>query len=108
MKQKLKQLKEKQKFFYDRTALVMDDVLRIRRDDNWSKKDTVIQEVAPRSYKDLLYVLLYLLICDLLKTEKEVKGFDQSNAVSDLTALSKTTDCKTDSHTDTQTSNSHT
>ncbi|KAL1268898.1 hypothetical protein QQF64_034261 [Cirrhinus molitorella] len=55
MKQKLQQLKEKQKFYYDRTAkplqpLAMDDVVRIRSDENWKRKATVMDEVAPRSY----------------------------------------------------------
>ncbi|ROL43006.1 hypothetical protein DPX16_5559 [Anabarilius grahami] len=115
MKQNLKQLKEKQKFYYDSSAkllqpLVMDDVVRIRSDVNWSKKATVMQEVAPRSYtvKTNDGQILRRNRRDLLKTEKDVEDLDQSNAVSDSTALSKTTDSKTDSHADTQTSNSHT
>lgn len=55
MKQKLKQMKERQKFYYDRATkhlqpLVRNDVVRIKDDENWSKKATVMQEVAPRSY----------------------------------------------------------
>uniref|UniRef100_A0A9J7YQF5 Uncharacterized protein n=1 Tax=Cyprinus carpio carpio TaxID=630221 RepID=A0A9J7YQF5_CYPCA len=53
IKQKLKQLKYRQKFYYDRAAklypLVRDDVVRINSDENWSKKAIVMQEVAPRS-----------------------------------------------------------
>lgn len=77
MKKKLKQLKEKQKFYHDRTAqhlqpLVMDDVVRIRSDENWSKKATVVQEVASRSYtvKTDDRQILRRNRCDLLKTEK--------------------------------------
>lgn len=53
IKQKLKQLKYRQKLYYDRAAklhpLVRDDVVRINSDENWSKKAIVMQEVAPRS-----------------------------------------------------------
>ncbi len=113
IKQKLKQLKDRQKFYYDRAAkhlqpLVKDDVVRIKSDENWSKKATVMQEVAPRSYtvKTDDGQIFRWNRRDLLKTEKELKDLNQCNVKSESTALCTTNDCNTD--TNTQTSNSHT
>uniref|UniRef100_A0A671MNC0 Integrase catalytic domain-containing protein n=1 Tax=Sinocyclocheilus anshuiensis TaxID=1608454 RepID=A0A671MNC0_9TELE len=115
IKQKLKQLKYRQKFYYDRAAkhlqtLVRDDVVRIKSDENWSKKATVMQEVAPRSYtvKTDDGQIFRRNRRDLLKTGKEVKDQNQCNVKSESTALYTTNDCNTDTNIDTQTSNSHT
>lgn len=88
----------------------MEDTVRITNDENWSKKATVLQEVALRSHtvKTDDGQILRHNRRNLLKTEKEVEDLDQSNAVSDSTVSSKTTDRITDSHTDTQTSDSRT
>ncbi|KAL0150957.1 hypothetical protein M9458_053744 [Cirrhinus mrigala] len=109
MKQKLKQLKERQKFYYDRTTkhlqpLVRNDVVRIKDDENWSKKATVMQEVAPRSYtvKTNDGQIFRRNRRDLLRTEKEREELNQCNARSESTALSTTNDCNTDSNTETQ------
>lgn len=54
MKQKFKQLKEKQKFCM---TLGMDDIIRIKIYENWSKTATVKQKVVPRTYtaKTMMY-----------------------------------------------------
>ncbi|RXN12172.1 Transposon Ty3-G Gag-Pol poly [Labeo rohita] len=109
MKQKLKQLKDRQKFYYDRATkhlqpLVRNDVVRIKDDENWSKKATVMQEVAPRSYtvKTNDGQVFRWNRCDLLRTEKEREDLNQCNARSESTALSTTNDCNTDSNYETQ------
>ncbi len=109
IKQKLKRLKDRQKFYYDRAAkhlqpLLTDDVVRIKSDENWSKKATVMQEVAPRSYtvKTDDGQIFRRNRRDLLKTAKELKDLNECNV------KSETNDCNTDTNMDTQTSNSHT
>uniref|UniRef100_A0A9J8C3U9 Integrase catalytic domain-containing protein n=1 Tax=Cyprinus carpio carpio TaxID=630221 RepID=A0A9J8C3U9_CYPCA len=103
IKQKLKQLNYRQKFYYDRAAkhlhpLMRDDVVRINSDENWSKKAIVMQEVAPRSSYTVKTddgQIFRRNRRDLLKTIKE----------SESTALYTTNDCNTDTNIDTQTSN---
>jgi len=111
LKQKFNQLKEKQKLYYDRAARhLQPDVVRIRNDENWSKKAVVMQEVAPRSFqvKTNDGQIFRRNRRDLLKTEKESQVLNQSNPESEFTALSASDVCDTNSNTDSQTSNSHT
>ncbi|KAL0153721.1 hypothetical protein M9458_050974 [Cirrhinus mrigala] len=109
MKQKLKQLKDRQKFYYDRATkhlqpLARNDVVLIKDDENWSKKATVMQEVAPRSYtvKTNDGQIFRRNRRDLLRTEKEREDLNQCNARSESTALSTKNDCNTDSNNETQ------